>query len=173
MTSSPDETNPPLIVNTDRVLSLPVAAQSLQVVARRRCQDSQFRCGMQFQQFSQRYPLAGTKPPGMLIVKKLLRFLRRKALNHPSSILCQTWNVKRVKIASHGTPRPRQNPPATPGAEFTPTVYVGATSASSNSSAAANTGWSKRWRADPSASSGQEPAATFGGETTVSSYAYA
>ena len=50
---------------------------------------------MQLQQFSQCYPLESTEAPGMLIVEELLRFPRRKALNHAPRILRVTLYVKR------------------------------------------------------------------------------
>src|SRR3989442_6129381 len=50
---------------------------------------------MQLQKFSQCHPLEGPIPPRMLIVEKLLGFLRREALNHLPSILRLTLYVKR------------------------------------------------------------------------------
>jgi hypothetical protein len=47
----------------------------------------QFRGGMQLQKLPQRHALEGTEAPGVLIVEELLRFLRRKALNHTQTIL--------------------------------------------------------------------------------------
>jgi hypothetical protein len=82
MPAPPDEADSPLLVDPDRMLSFPIAAQRLQLVPGRRCQDAQFRCGMQLQQLAQRDTLEGPEAPGMLIVKKLLGFLRREALNH-------------------------------------------------------------------------------------------
>jgi hypothetical protein len=52
MAIPPDEANPPLIVDPNRVLSLSIALQSLELVSWGRCQHSQFRRGMQLQQFS-------------------------------------------------------------------------------------------------------------------------
>src|SRR6266567_2128144 len=50
---------------------------------------------MQLQQLPQRHTLKCTEAPGMLIVEELLRFPRRKALNHPPSILRLALYVKR------------------------------------------------------------------------------
>jgi len=82
MPVAPNEADPPLLVNPNRMLSLPVTAQGLQLVSRRRCQDAQFRRGMQLQKLPQRHTLKRTEAPGMLKVEELLGFLRREALNH-------------------------------------------------------------------------------------------
>src|SRR2546425_12330605 len=95
MPIAPNETNPPLIVNPDRVLPFPVAAQCLQLVSWRRCQHAQFRRGVQLQEFSQRDALEGPKTPRMLVMKQLFGFLRGKALNHTPSILRSTLYVNR------------------------------------------------------------------------------
>ena len=50
---------------------------------------------MQLQQLPQRHTLKCTEAPGMLIVEELLRFPRRKALNHAPRILRVTLYVKR------------------------------------------------------------------------------
>ena len=50
---------------------------------------------MQLQKLPQRHTLKCTEAPGMLIVEELLRFPRRKALNHPPSILRLALYVKR------------------------------------------------------------------------------
>ena len=50
---------------------------------------------MQLQQFPQDHSLEGPEAPGMLIVEELLRFPRRKALNHAPRILRVTLYVKR------------------------------------------------------------------------------
>jgi hypothetical protein len=83
MAISPNKTDPPLLIDADRMLSLPITAQSLQLIARRRSKDSQFRCSMQLQQFSQRNPLKSTKALAMLILKKRRSVLGAEALDHP------------------------------------------------------------------------------------------
>ena len=55
---------------------------------------------MQLQQFAQRDTLEGTEAPGMLILKKLLGFLRREALNHTQSIARITLYVNRLHTGS-------------------------------------------------------------------------
>ncbi len=77
------------------MLPLPVTAQGLQLVSRRRGEDAQLRRSMQLHQFSQRHTLKRTEAPGMLIVEELLGFPRRKALNHTQTILRVTLYVNR------------------------------------------------------------------------------
>src|SRR5260370_40145160 len=86
MAAETHEANSPFSVYPDRIPALPVASQGQQLVPGRRCQDVQFRRGMQLQQLAQRNSLEGPEPPRMLILKELLGFLRRKALNHTSNI---------------------------------------------------------------------------------------
>ena len=93
MPVAPNETNPPLLVDPYGVLPLPVTSQGFQLIPWRRRQDAQFRGGMQLQQLPQRHTLKRTEAPGMLIVEELLRFLRRKALNHTQTILRATLYV--------------------------------------------------------------------------------
>ena len=93
MPAAPNETDSPLVVNPDGVLSLPVTAQSLKLVSWRRCQNAQFRGSMQLQKLPQRHTLEGPKAPGMLIMKEFLGLLRREALNHTRSILRVTLYV--------------------------------------------------------------------------------
>ena len=86
MPVSPDETNPPLIIDSYRVLPLAIPPQRFQLVAGRRRQKTQFRRCMQLQQFPESYALKGPEPPGMLVVKKVFGFLRSEALNQTPSI---------------------------------------------------------------------------------------
>jgi hypothetical protein len=83
MSITPEETDSPLIVDANGMLSLPVPAQCLQLVPGRRGQNVQLGRGMQLQQFAQRHPLESPEAPGMLIVKQLLGFFGREALDHP------------------------------------------------------------------------------------------
>lgn len=102
MSVSPDETNPPLIVYANGVLSLPVAPQRFQLISRRRGQYAQFRRGMQLQQFSQRHAFKSTKPFGMLVVKKFFGFFGREALNHLLSVLRLALYVKQRTLSHTG-----------------------------------------------------------------------
>jgi hypothetical protein len=95
MAISPNKTDPPLLIDADRMLSLPIAAQRLQLIARRRSKNPQVRCSVQLQQFSQRNPLKRTKALAMLIVKKRLSVLGAEALDHPQSVTRIALYVKR------------------------------------------------------------------------------
>jgi hypothetical protein len=106
MAVAPNETNPPLIVDPYRVLPFPISAQGFQLIPGRRRQDSQFRRGMQLQQFPQRHSLESTEPPRMLIVKELLGFRGRKALNHTQNILRVTFYVKDTRQVHPRVPQP-------------------------------------------------------------------
>jgi hypothetical protein len=99
---SPHETNPPLLVDPDRMLSLPVSAQCLQLISGRRRQHPQFCCGVQLQEFPERHPLEGTKPPRMLVVKEFLGLRARKTLNHTPSIPRYTLYAKSVTLICRG-----------------------------------------------------------------------
>src|SRR5260370_37709983 len=83
------------------MLPLTVAVDCFRLVPRRRCPDAQFRRGMQLQQFPQGHSLEGPEAPGMLIVEELLRFPRRKALNHTQSILRATLYVNHKSRSLH------------------------------------------------------------------------
>ena len=92
---APYEANPPLVVNANGVPALAIAAQSLEAISRRRRQHRKFGGGMELQQFPQRHALEGPEATGMLIVKKLLGFLRREALDHSLRVLRSALYVKR------------------------------------------------------------------------------
>ncbi len=82
ITATPNEADSPLLVDSDRMLTLSYAAQSLQMIPWRRSKNTQMRSSMSFEQFSHGDPLEGSEAPAVMDVKKLLRFLRAKALNH-------------------------------------------------------------------------------------------
>ena len=94
MALTPDKTDPPLIIDANRVLPFPIASQCFQLISRRRSQNAQLRRSVKLQQFPQGDPLAGTEPPAVVIVKQLLSFLRAKALNHTHRILRKALYVK-------------------------------------------------------------------------------
>jgi hypothetical protein len=94
MALTPDETDSPLIIDSHRVLSFPIASQRFQLISRRRSQDAQLRRSVKLKQFPQGDPLDGTEPPAVVIVKEILSFLRAKALNHTHRILRRALYVK-------------------------------------------------------------------------------
>ena len=95
MAIPPNKTDSRLIVDANGVLPFPVAPQSFQPIPRRRCQHAQFRGSVQLQQFAERNAPEGSKAPRMLVVKKLLGFLRREALDHMPRVLRRALYVKR------------------------------------------------------------------------------
>ena len=94
MALTPDKTDSPLIIDPNRVLPFPIASQCFQLISRWRSQNAQLRRSVKLEQFPQGDPLDGTKAPGVVIVKKLLSFLRAKALNHTQRILRHALYVK-------------------------------------------------------------------------------
>ena len=94
MALTPDKTDSPLIIDSNRVLPFPIASQCFQLISRRRSQNAQLRRCMKLEQFPQGDPLDGTEPPAVVIMKELLSFLRAKALNHPHRILRHALYVK-------------------------------------------------------------------------------
>jgi hypothetical protein len=91
MAVTPVKTDSPLIIDPNRVLPFPIASQCFQLISRRRSQNAQLSHGLKLEQFPQGDPLDGTKPPVMVIVKKLLSFLEAKALNHTRRMLCHAY----------------------------------------------------------------------------------
>jgi hypothetical protein len=82
---TPPETNPPLIIDPDAVLTGPVALQRLKPIAWWDAQEFQGGRSMNLQQLPVRHPLyIGRKAPTMLALKELLRLSVREALDHPS-----------------------------------------------------------------------------------------
>jgi len=86
MPVSPDETDPPLIIDSDRVLPHPIAVERLQPVSRRRREHSQFARGVQLKQLPKRDSLESPESPRVLVVKQFFGFLRCEALDHLPSI---------------------------------------------------------------------------------------
>jgi len=92
---SPDEANPPLVIDSDRVLPHPITVERLQSVSRRRSKLSQFGRGVQLEQLPKRDSLESPESPRVLVVKQFFGFLRCEALDHSSSIERLALYVKR------------------------------------------------------------------------------
>jgi hypothetical protein len=88
----PDEANPPSIVDSDTVLSLPITFQNFQVVSPGRRKIGKLRREMNLQQLSEGYPLDCPKALDALSLKKTLRVAVRKRLDHPPTITCVPCN---------------------------------------------------------------------------------
>ncbi len=82
ITVTPNEADSPLLVDSDRMLTVSFAAQSLQMISWRRSENTQMRSSMSFEQLSHGDPLEGSEALAVMVVKKLVRFFRAKALNH-------------------------------------------------------------------------------------------
>jgi hypothetical protein len=93
MPLAPHKADPPLLIDADRVLPLPVSSESLQLISRRRSQDAKLRGRMQLEQLPQRHALEGTEVFVVLVVKELLSILRAEALNHMKSIQRKTLKL--------------------------------------------------------------------------------
>lgn len=82
MAVPPHKADPPLVIDSNRVLAFPVAAQGLQWISRWGGQNMQLGGSVQLEQFPQADPLDGSEPPAVMVVKEFLCFLGAKALNH-------------------------------------------------------------------------------------------
>src|SRR5260370_1034903 len=102
MPVAPNEADPPLLVNPNRVSPLPAAAQGFQFIPRRRRQNTHSRGGLQLQQLPQRHTLKCTEAPRMLVVKEFLVFLRSKTLNPPQTILRKPLYVNNTIVGCPG-----------------------------------------------------------------------
>jgi hypothetical protein len=69
MASAPDKADSPLIIDPNGVLPFSVASQCLQLIPRRRSQDSQLCGRMQLQQFPQGHPFEGTEALAVVVLK--------------------------------------------------------------------------------------------------------
>jgi hypothetical protein len=99
MALTPDKTDSPLIIDSNRVLPFPIASQCFQLISRRRSQNAQLRRSVKLEQFPQGDPLDGAEPPTVVIVKEVLSFLRAKALNHTHRILRHALYVKQEMVS--------------------------------------------------------------------------
>jgi hypothetical protein len=74
----PFETYPPLVVDSNAVLALPIAFQSLQLVAGWNAQVTYYCGSLQLQQFASRNPLNILESPNCLAIKERLGFGARE-----------------------------------------------------------------------------------------------
>jgi hypothetical protein len=87
---APDETNPPLIVDSDRVLSLAVALKRFEPIARRLTQIVQCAAAIEQQQLSTGLPLNGAKTGHVLIRKQARRRCVPERADLSHSLFCLT-----------------------------------------------------------------------------------
>jgi hypothetical protein len=82
ISTTPHKTDPPSIVDTDAMLPLSASAESLQPIARGRCQIAQLRRNVQLPELSLGDPLEGAEPPDPLPGMELFRLFRTERLDH-------------------------------------------------------------------------------------------
>src|SRR5437763_3241264 len=79
---APSEADSPFVVDSDAVLSLPIALQLLQSIPRRRSYVLKRHRAMQQQHFPPRHPLKCTKARNASIAKESLHVPRSERSNH-------------------------------------------------------------------------------------------
>jgi hypothetical protein len=79
---SPAETDPPLIINADAVLSLPFSLESLQAVSGRGSKVAQLHTAVQLAQFSAGLPLERDKTRYALALVEFLGIAAAKGPDH-------------------------------------------------------------------------------------------
>jgi hypothetical protein len=83
VTTPPSEADPPLVIDPDAVLPLPITAQSFQPVARRDAQVVQAVRSVQHPELPQCHPLhIGSKPPDGVPFEQPLGVSIAEALDH-------------------------------------------------------------------------------------------
>jgi hypothetical protein len=90
---APYKTKAPLIVDSNAVLSLPVAAKNLQSVTGRRSRITQFRSAIQLPQFAARNLLNHSKSPAQKTLVKARGLGASERLNHILTLFCIAFNV--------------------------------------------------------------------------------
>jgi hypothetical protein len=97
---SPNKANSPFFVDADRMLPLPIASQSFQLITWRGSKDAELRCSMQLQQFAQGHPFKGTKALAAVILKQRFSVPGAKALDHLQIVPRIALYVKRSTAIS-------------------------------------------------------------------------
>ena len=83
----PSETDPPLIIDPNAMLTFPVTGKSFQTISRNGSQISERRCGMELVQFSLRRPSDTLVFPAELTPEDSFGLLVTERPNHDSRIL--------------------------------------------------------------------------------------
>jgi len=91
---SPDKTDPPLIIDTNTMLTLAISVERLQPVSRRSYEVPQFRRTVDLAEFSPRDKLHGGESLATNAMVKPLRLLTAKRLDHTRILYRLTFNVK-------------------------------------------------------------------------------
>src|ERR1700722_14516898 len=87
---APDETNPPLVVDSDRVLSLAVALKRFEPIAWRLTQIVQCADAIEQQQLTTSLAFNGAKTRHVLIRKQARRYCVPERADHCRSLFCLT-----------------------------------------------------------------------------------
>jgi hypothetical protein len=95
VTISPSKADSPFFIDADRMLPLPIASQSFQLITWRGSKDTEFCCSMQLQQFSQGHAFKGTETLAVAILKQRFSVPGAKALDHIQMITRVALHVKR------------------------------------------------------------------------------
>jgi hypothetical protein len=100
---TPAEAYPPLVVDADAVLPLPAAFQGFETIARRNGQLTQFRGGVQQQQFTPGATLnIRRKMAGQFRPEHPRCFRARKTQNHRPILTRRVNGVKSFSFAANG-----------------------------------------------------------------------
>ena len=95
MAVCPDKANPPLVIDADAVLTLPVAFRRFQTIAGRYFQKTQIRSGIQLLQFAHRHRFNIGKPFHPPALKQGFGVFAVEFGNHRQIITKPVNNVKR------------------------------------------------------------------------------
>ena len=95
VTLPPDKTDPPLVVNADAVLALPVTPQALQAVAGRGGKVAELGGAIQLSQLALGDPLDPLIPPHPAAGMEMLGVWGAKGFDHPDSLPREGLYVKR------------------------------------------------------------------------------
>ena len=86
ITLRPGKADPPLIIDTDTVLSPPITLQCLEPISRWDPQITERKGAVENQQLPSRNPFYATEPQDVLVEKQPFRFFRAKGTNHRQSV---------------------------------------------------------------------------------------
>ena len=82
ITLSPDKADPPLTIDTNTVLPLPITLQCFQQISRRNPQITERWGAVENQKLPSRNPFYATEPQDVLIVKQRFRLFGAKGTDH-------------------------------------------------------------------------------------------
>src|SRR6266850_3707086 len=86
ITLRPGKADPPLVIDTNTVLPLPITLQSFQPISRRNQQITERSGTVENQKLPSRSPFNATEPQHILIEKQRFRLFRAKGTDHWQSV---------------------------------------------------------------------------------------